>query len=231
MAFAQGKAGMSSRDRILSAIRTSIGPNARSEDREGKVRERISRHAPGIVPQGPKSVAARRKRFVEKAKAAAATVDVVQPGEEAEAIGNWLRRQNVPQVLRMGADRRLQRMKWPRGGPQRVTAVGDEASFTALSHAVAGIAESGTLLMLSGKGNPTSLNFLAENHIVLLDEKDIENDHEAVWARLRRRTGKRGLPRTVNMITGPSRSADIEQTLILGAHGPVRLHIIVVRQQ
>ncbi|MEI9915983.1 MAG: LUD domain-containing protein [Methylovirgula sp.] len=36
------------------------------------------------------------------------------------------------------------------------------------------------------------------------------------------------MPRTVNFITGPSRSADIEQTLLLGAHGPRALHIIIV---
>ena len=40
--------------------------------------------------------------------------------------------------------------------------------------------------------------------------------------------GKGQMPRTVNWITGPSRSADIEQTLLLGAHGPQRLHVIVV---
>jgi L-lactate dehydrogenase complex protein LldG len=36
------------------------------------------------------------------------------------------------------------------------------------------------------------------------------------------------MPRTVNWITGPSRTADIEQTLLLGAHGPQRLHILIV---
>jgi L-lactate dehydrogenase complex protein LldG len=36
------------------------------------------------------------------------------------------------------------------------------------------------------------------------------------------------MPRNVNWITGPSRTADIEQTLLLGAHGPQRLHIVIV---
>jgi len=80
----------------------------------------------------------------------------------------------------------------------------------------------------SGVENPTTLNFLPETHIVVLAGKDLVGDYEAAWAKLRGPYGKGVLPRTVNMITGPSRSADIEQTLLLGAHGPRKLHVIVV---
>ena len=63
---------------------------------------------------------------------------------------------------------------------------------------------------------------------MVLNAADIAGDYETVWARLRPQGGEGNLPRTVNFITGPSRSADIEQTLLLGAHGPRALHIIVV---
>jgi L-lactate dehydrogenase complex protein LldG len=95
----------------------------------------------------------------------------------------------------------------------------------AVSHAFGGVAESGTLVLTSGRDNPTTLNFLPDTHIVVIDAKDIAGDYETLWARLR---GQGAMPRTVNWITGPSRSADIEQTLILGAHGPRRLHVMVV---
>jgi L-lactate dehydrogenase complex protein LldG len=62
----------------------------------------------------------------------------------------------------------------------------------------------------------------------VIDAKDVVGDFESVWQRLREKFGEAVMPRTVNLITGPSRSADIEQTLILGAHGPRRLHVIVV---
>ena len=65
---------------------------------------------------------------------------------------------------------------------------------------------------------------------MLMSASDVATDFEAVMARLRERFGTGALPRAVNMITGPSRSADIEQTLLLGAHGPRRLHILIVRQ-
>ena len=83
-------------------------------------------------------------------------------------------------------------------------------------------------MLLSGPDNPTTLNFLPDTHIVVVDADDIAGDYETVWQRIRALYGTGKLPRTVNMITGPSRSADIEQTLILGAHGPRALHILVV---
>ena len=98
----------------------------------------------------------------------------------------------------------------------------------AVSFAEAGVAETGTLVFMSGAHNPTTLNFLPDNHIVIIRAGDIEADYEAVWTQLRARFGKGVMPRTVNFVTGPSRSADIEQKLLLGAHGPRSLHIILV---
>ena len=63
---------------------------------------------------------------------------------------------------------------------------------------------------------------------MVLFADDIAGDYETVWRRIRETYGEGKLPRTVNLVTGPSRSADIEQTLILGAHGPRALHILVV---
>ena len=87
----------------------------------------------------------------------------------------------------------------------------------------------GTAVMVSGPENPSTLNFLPDNHIVVVAAKDIAGDYESVLARVRSTYGKGRMPRTVNFITGPSRSGDIEQTLLLGAHGPRRLHVVVVK--
>lgn len=101
----------------------------------------------------------------------------------------------------------------------------DEAG---VSHAFGGIAETGTLVMLSGVDNPTTINFLPEHHIVVVDAEAIDGDLETAIAKIRTRYGKGKMPRTVNLISGPSRSGDIEQKLVLGAHGPRALHLIVV---
>ena len=80
---------------------------------------------------------------------------------------------------------------------------------------------------MSGPDNPTTLNFLPEHHVVVVSAKDIAGNYETVWDALRKKFGAE-LPRTVNWITGPSRSADIEQVHLHGAHGPKGLHVLVV---
>ncbi len=107
----------------------------------------------------------------------------------------------------------------------------DGSESVSVSQAFAGVAETGTLVLLSGPESPTTLNFLPPTHVVVIAASEIAGDYEQVWTRLRAEstdeTG-RFMPRTVNWITGPSRTADIEQKLLLGMHGPQRLHIVIV---
>jgi L-lactate dehydrogenase complex protein LldG len=63
---------------------------------------------------------------------------------------------------------------------------------------------------------------------VVVKAADVTGDMESVWTMLRANSGKGEMPRAVNLVTGPSRSGDIEQTILLGAHGPRALHIIIV---
>ncbi len=83
-------------------------------------------------------------------------------------------------------------------------------------------------MLVSGPQSPTTLNFLPETHIAVLRASRMVGPYEDAWERVRALYGRGGLPRTVNFITGPSRSADIEQTIQLGAHGPRRLHIVLI---
>ena len=146
------------------------------------------------------------------------------------AIADYLRSHNLPQALRHGADPLLKKLPWKKGAPSLRLSEGraDPADEVSVAHAFAGVAETGTLILLSGPDNPTTLNFLPETHIVVLESGDLVGTYEEVWTRLREKFGEGEMPRTVNMITGPSRTADIEQTLELGAHGPRRLHVIIL---
>ncbi len=97
----------------------------------------------------------------------------------------------------------------------------------AINHAIAGIAETGTLLMHSGKNRPTGLNFLSSHHVSVLKYSHIVATMEIAWSRLRTHYHDGLIPRSINLITGPSRTGDIEQTIEIGAHGPLEMTVII----
>jgi len=96
------------------------------------------------------------------------------------------------------------------------------------SDALVAAAETGTLVLVSGADNPTTLSFLPETHFILIRASDVVGSYEEAFDRLRAIYGEGSLPRTVNLISGPSRTADIEQTIVRGAHGPKRLHVVIL---
>ena len=107
----------------------------------------------------------------------------------------------------------------------------EDADQVGVTACFAAIAETGTLMLTSGPESPTRNNFLPDTHIVVLRGAQVVASYEDGWARLRaERTtaGQSPMPRTVNFITGPSRTGDIEQRIELGAHGPRRLHIVLI---
>lgn len=220
----------SARDDILATIRRSLGVTGREAPRRAIVEERIARAPSGIVPaRGRLEGRARVDLFVTQAEAALATVAEVEgPADVPAAIAAWLRSHNLPATLRLGADPRLAALPWGDTPLDLKHGPSDGTDLNAVAHAEGAVAETGTLALISGPENPTTLNFLPDNHIVVVDAADLVGDYEAFWARLRERLGRGVMPRTVNWVTGPSRSADIEQTMFLGAHGPRRLHIVLV---
>jgi len=216
---------------IFSSIRRSLAVKGDERTRLQIVAERLDRAPKGVIPgRGQVSGEALVEVFRAQAEAALATVRVVDSvAEVPRAVAEFLRDHNLPATLRMGDDPRLKAMPWGETALEMSQGRSDGSDLNAVSHALAGVAESGTAVMVSGPENPSTLNFLPDNHIVVIAAKDIAGDYERVFAKLRATYGKGQLPRTVNFITGPSRSGDIEQTLLLGAHGPRRLHVLVVK--
>jgi L-lactate dehydrogenase complex protein LldG len=222
---------MSARDSILGSIRRSLGVTGREAPRLQEVADRIAGHPRGVIPaRGQGTPPERLDLFVRMVELAAGSIARVGDLADVPAeVGAFLRRHNLPMTARRGADPLLAALPWERAGTLEVsTAVSDGNALSSVSHAFVGVAETGTVVLASGADNPTSLNFLPDNHIVVIEAKDVAGDYETVWQRLRDKYGDGIMPRAVNLITGPSRSADIEQTLILGAHGPRRLHVILV---
>jgi len=221
---------VSARDEIFANIRRSLGVRADDSARGTIVENRIAQARPGIRPaRGEGDVAQRSATFREQAQSVAATCAFVMRAEDIpREIARYLRDHNLPSTLRMGDDERLSQLGWADTAIEISNGPSNGTDLNALSHAEAGVAETGTLVIVSGAHNPSTLNFLPDNHVVVVRADHIRATYEDAIADIRQRFGKGEMPRTLNLITGPSRSADIEQKLLLGAHGPRRLHIIVV---
>ena len=222
---------MSGREAILNKVRGASKAGAADARRIEAVSARLANAPRGVIPaRGQLPAAERIDLFCEMAVKLSASVERVQATDDVPAsVAAYLRERNLPASLRMGADTRLAAMPWAEQGALQVkSGASDGDDEVGLSHASVAIAETGTLVLTSGSDNPTTINFLPEHHIVVVDAAEIEGDMETALARIRARFGKGNMPRTVNFISGPSRSGDIEQKIILGAHGPRALHLIVV---
>jgi L-lactate dehydrogenase complex protein LldG len=219
------------RDVVLGKVRRAFGASGDDPERRRVVAQRLEHPQPNLIPaRGQLDREGRIALFCRTAEAVSASVErVATPDDVPAAIAAYLRKQNLPAAFRSGADPAIAALPWERE-PQlsRLSGASDGRDAVAFSHAFGGVAESGTLVLLSGPDNPTTLNFLPDAEIVMLAADDIAGDYETVWRRMRETYGAGNAPRTINLVTGPSRSADIEQTLILGAHGPRALHILVV---
>lgn len=220
----------SSRDAIFANIRRALGVKGSDRIRQQVVADRLERAPKGVIPARAQLQEAERVAlFKTLCEGAAASVVSLARAEDAPAaVAAYLRDQNLPAAVRTGEDARLAGLPWGETALAISTGRSDGADLVSVSHAEAGIAETGTLVLTSGADNPSTLNFLPDHHIVVVSAKDVVSDLEGVWKKLRARHGKGEMPRTVNLITGPSRSGDIEQTILLGAHGPRRLHVLVV---
>ncbi len=226
-----------SRARILGGIRRSLGRGALDDTRAAELEARLAAPRANLIPARARIPHTDQvELFVAQAEAVASEVTrVPAPADVPAAVADYLARHNIAPKIRMAPDPALDAIPWDRKPLleiERGRAENDDR--VSVTPAIAGIAETGTLMMVSGPETPTTLNFMPENHIVVLRASQVIGTYEDGWARLRgdgsggsgRWPG--GIPRTVNFITGPSRTADIEQKLYMGAHGPRRLHIVLI---
>lgn len=228
----------SGRDEILDGIRRSQGRSGPIDStRAAELRARMANPTRNLLPaRADLPPAELIDLFQTMAEGVFATVDrVADISAVPNALTDYLKRENLPAQVVMAPDASLDSAPWDTQPLLEIRrGVPVESDMVSVTSAPAAVAETGTLAMFSGPDHPSTLNFLPETHVVVLPANRVTKNYEDVWDIIRERvaddkSGLNGLmPRTVNFITGPSRSGDIEQTLLLGAHGPRRLHIILV---
>jgi L-lactate dehydrogenase complex protein LldG len=234
-----------SRDAMLAQIRAAIGPS-RPPDRHRQIAidrrlDAPPRHlmpARALTPKG--ELAAQFMSCLEEQSAS--VIRIAGPAGIPAAIAAYLTRQGLPPRLRLGAEPFFSALPWAGAAIERLAEPARPAwparaarparpawpaDTAALSLAVAGAAETGTLVLVSGADNPTSLAFLPETHIVAICADTIVGSYEEAFAIVRTLCGRRAMPRSLNLVSGPSRTGDIGGRIVLGAHGPRRLAVII----
>lgn len=211
------------RDAILQRLRQATRRHGDAALSATTVRQRLAQHPRGPIPPPlPNLLAA----FTEKISAASASIEQVNTlGDVGPASLRYLEQHRIEPRLTVAPATALDAITWP-AAIEVKRGIASAHDLTTLTLAWAGIAETGTLVALSGPESPGLLNFLPDNHLCVLREADIVAQMEDVWDRLRHT--QTPMPRMLNFISGPSRTADVEQTIQLGAHGPRRLHVIIV---
>ena len=212
------------KERILGAVRRSLG---RAGPLPESVRVGLDRRLAAPIPN-PKPALDDDpvNLFARKANAVHTRVSTVPTlAEVSEVVVRHIEEYEIGYEIVTAPE--LEGMRWSNRliVERRAARGSDRLSVTG---AFAGIAETGSVMLLSGPESPTTLNFLPEDHIVVLRESRIVPHLEDAWAMLREE--RESMPRTVNLICGPSKTGDVELVILEGAHGPRRLRVVVVQE-
>lgn len=231
---------MSARDDILGSIRKSLGRGPLTGDAAAQLHQRLGQPQRNVIPDrtAGRDTEGLTAQFADKFREVACTVDEVDSLDAVpEAVRTYLSRENLPARVVQApafAAGNEDGLDWSKTPTLEIkTGTSDGSEDTSVTPVFAAVAETGTLMLTSDTQTPTGLNFLPENHIAVVRRSQVVGPLEDAWTRFRAARAKPDqdgfvMPRTVNLITGPSRTGDIEQKIQMGAHGPRRLHVIIV---
>lgn len=205
-------------------------PEQITSDERAAVDDYLARH-----PEGPRPAIEGdlKIRFRAMSERMSSTVDEVPHIADAPAaVARYLDGQGLARQAVIWPA--FESLDWAGAGvvvepraPRRDESSGADA--VGITGCFCALAETGTLVLASGTQTHASTHLLPETHIALVPASRIVKGMEDAFALLRDERGGGGamMPRALNMVSGPSRTGDIEQTIVLGAHGPYRVHIIV----
>ena len=224
-----------SKEAILGAIRRGLRRGPLPADQTIGLYARLNAHPRHLIPA--RSRVARPEQmalFLRNLEKEFATFTrVASAADVPAAVADYVVAQNLPSEFAMAPHPELQAIPWDTR-PMLVRREGraSPSDLVSVQHGYLGIAETGTLMLPAAPQRPTTLNLLCDTEIVVLRASRVLGAYEEAWDVLRaEREGMvpgNFMPRNVMLVTGPSRSADIESTLELGAHGPRRLHVVLI---
>lgn len=210
---------------LLARIRSVLGVKGDDTERRARVEQRLSvpPAPPMAIPADGASEDGLLDLFCRKLESHHATAALLAARSDVpRSVADWLTAHGLPAKAVIAPA--LADLDW---SPLSVEARAPSASDTVgVSEAALGIAETGSLVLHADAANPLTLAFMPETHIAVVAASAIAGPIEAAWAWQRRAFPDRP-PQSLTLVSGPSRTADIEQTMYLGAHGPKRLHVLI----
>lgn len=220
----------SARDGVLRRVRKALGATGNRGAAVADAEAYIAARAHGPRPAMPEDLLT---KFINRATDMQSTVDrVADRSLIPTAVAHYINALDLPSAI--ATQKSHKGVCWPEFADldwkgvslvieARPTVGSDRLGITGTFCA---IAETGTLVVVSGADTPTATTLLPDTHIAVVRADRIVSGMEEAFALIRREMGQ--LPRAINMISGPSRTGDVEQTIVLGAHGPFRVHIVIV---
>ena len=218
---------MSSREDILGRIRAKLGRNnANAGSGRAALEDYLAARSQGPRPKIDGDLVA---RFRERSERMSSTVDEVGDAHAVpQAVARYLAAHRL--ATRAVCWPALADLPWQEAGIAAAARPASGDDLLGITGCFCAIAETGSLVLCSGPDTPASTSLLPETHIAIVPATRVLLGMEEAWQLIRSGPAAgQGLPRAVNFISGPSRTGDIEQTIVLGAHGPYRVHIVIVR--
>ncbi len=217
---------MNSRDDILSRVRNGLQRNgSNAAVGRDEMLASLSSRAQGPKPTFDCEPKALLERFRLKSEKQSSTVDIVAlEADVPAAISRYLTAMNLPKSAVAWPS--LAALDWAGAGLAVEARGARDADLVGITGCFCAVAETGSLMVCSSADTPSSVSLLPETHIAVVPAARILPYMEDAWALARTELGS--LPRAVNFISGPSRTGDIELTIVLGAHGPYRVHLVIV---
>lgn len=220
---------------ILQRIRTNQRRSGATSDGERALAEEyLARHPAGPRPALDPDL---KQRFRQMAERMSSTVDeVARIADAPAAVARYLAAQGL--APRAVVWPQLAHLPWSAAGveaearrPKRDESQG--ADLVGITGCFCALAETGTLVLTSSGETPASTHLLPETHVAIVPASRIVAGMEDAFALMRSERGgvANMMPRAINMVSGPSRTGDIEQTIVLGAHGPYRVHIVIATDE
>lgn len=216
---------------ILQRIRARQGrqPDSIAQE-QAEIDTYIALHPSGPRPSTPVDL---KHHFRAMAERMASTVDEVPTANDApSAVARYLAAQTLQPRAVIWPE--LAHLDWRGAGiaTEARAPLRDEtngADLVGITGCYCALAETGTLVLLSGPQTIASTHLLPETHVAIVGASRIVAGMEDAFALMRAERGgtDQMMPRAISMVSGPSRTGDIEQTIVIGAHGPYRVHIIV----